>query len=149
MIAKLLAHAGNVRCHDSCNSSKKKLLENLSALLANNAYNISAHRILQALVDRERLGSTDLGRGVAIPHARLTDLSHAIAAMITLATPIDYDTTDNQPVDIVYGLLVPSGDGHHLNHLAALAALFRQDKVCRIIRDTSDPVTLFNLLASY
>ena len=148
MIATLLVHANNIRCHDKRATSKKRLLQHLSQLLAHNSYHISSHDILQALIARERLGSTDLGRGIAVPHARINDLNHTIAAMITLAAPIDYNTADKQPVDIVYGLLVPAQDNEHLGHLAALVSAFRQDNICQAIRAATDAHALFELLLS-
>ncbi len=146
LIATLLVNADNIHCQVSA-SSKKKLIEKISHLLAENTGLISADAIFDALFDRERLGSTGLGKGVAIPHARVPSITHTIAAMMTLEMPIDYDATDNQKVDIVFGLLVPEDDdGHHLKHLARLATIFRDPKICQSIRETSDPDKMFDLL---
>lgn len=147
IIASLLVNAQNIRCQESNASSKKRLLENLSQLLANNTKVISADKIFQALLERERLGSTGLGKGVAIPHARIPGLTHTIAAMMTLETPVNYEATDNQPVDIIYGLLVPADDGgDHLEHLASLVSSFRDPQICQSIRDTSSSDKMFDLL---
>lgn len=147
LIASLLANAGNIRCHDDASSSKKRVIENISHLLAANTEAISADAIYQGLLERERLGSTGLGKGVAIPHARIPGISHTIGALITLKTPISYDAPDNKPVDIIFGLLVPEdGNAHHLQNLSRLVTLFRDESVCQSIRTTTDPEAMFDLL---
>jgi PTS system nitrogen regulatory IIA component len=147
LIASLLVNSNNIHCKDNTISSKKRLIEHMSQYLANHAQAIAADRIFQALLERERLGSTGLGRGVAIPHARVPGITETVAAMMTLTTPINYEAADNQPVDIVFGLLVPEdGDQYHLEHLARLATILRDEKTCDMIRNTSNPEKLFNLL---
>ncbi len=147
LIASLLINADNIRCkYDVC-SSKKRVIENMSQLLASNTESISADAIYQGLLDRERLGTTGLGKGVAIPHARISGISHTIAAMMTLEAPIDYDAPDNKKVDIVFGLLVPEdGNEHHLQNLARLVSLFRDETICKSIREQDNPEKLFDLL---
>ena len=147
LIASLLINADNIHCQEDAISSKKRLIENMSHYLAANTQAIAADPIFQALLERERLGSTGLGKGVAIPHARVPGITETIAAMMTLSTPINYDSADNQPVDIIFGLLVPEdGDQYHLEHLARLATLLRDEKTCETIRNTPDPEKLFNFL---
>lgn len=147
LIASLLINPSNIHCNENAITSKKRLLENLSHFLSAHTEAVSADRIFQALLERERLGSTGLGKGVAIPHARVPGINETIAAMMTLATPINYDAADNQPVDIIFGLLVPEGgDNYHLEHLARLATVLRDENTCQTIRNTQDPEKLFNLL---
>ena len=147
IIASLLVNAQNIRCQESTASSKKRVIENLSQLLASNTKVISEDKIFQALLERERLGSTGLGKGVAIPHARIPGLTHTIAAMMTLTSPVNFDSADNQPVDIIYALLVPADDGgDHLEHLASLVNSFRDSQICQSIRDTTEPDKMFDLL---
>lgn len=147
LIASLLASADNIRCQDDTCASKKRLIEIMSHLLAANTEAITADTIYQGLLERERLGSTGLGKGVAIPHARMPGISHTIAAMITLKTPINYDAPDNKPVDIVFALLVPEdGNENHLQNLSRLVTMFRDEDVCQSIRSTTDAETLFDLL---
>lgn len=149
LIASLLVNADNIHCNDNSITSKKRLLEKLSHYLTNHsqAQDIAADKIFQALIERERLGSTGLGRGVAIPHARVPGINETVAAIMTLVSPIDYESADNQPVDIIFGLLVPEeGDDYHLEHLARLATLLREQSTCDTIRSTDDPEKLFNLL---
>ena len=120
---------------------------NISKILVKSTPNISAETIFQALLERERLGSTGLGRGVAIPHARISGLTHTVAAMMTLEKPVNYDAADNNPVDIVVGLLVPEeGGDHHLQHLARLVTLFRETKTCNTIRNATDAEHVFEIL---
>jgi len=92
-----------------CNDvgSKKRLLEYISELLAASSPGISQNDIVDALICREKLGSTGLGKGVAIPHGRITHLEQPVCAFVKLATPVDFDATDGQPVDLVFALLVP------------------------------------------
>ena len=147
LIASLLVNADNISCQTSSASSKKRGLENLSHLLAANTSAITSDKIFQALLERERLGTTGLGKGVAIPHARIPGISHTIAAMMTLASPINYEAADDQPVDIIFGLLVPEeGGDHHLKHLARLVTMFREPDTCQSIRDTTDAEKMFDLL---
>lgn len=146
LIAALLINADNISCNNSA-SSKKRTLEKISHMLAKNTNLISADNIFQALLERERLGSTGLGKGVAIPHARIPGLTHTIAAMMTLASPVNYESSDQKPVDIAFGLLVPEDDGdHHLQHLARLVTLFREADTCQKIRDASNSEQIFEIL---
>lgn len=149
LIAALLVNAGNISFHDEA-TSKKRVIENLSHMLASNTSAASAEKIFQVLLERERLGSTGLGKGVAIPHARVPDLTHTVAAMLTLETPIEFEAADGQPVDIAFGLLVPEDDTeHHLQHLSRLVTLFRDEDVCTRIRQAADADAIFELLLSF
>ena len=119
----------------------------MSQYLAVHSKAITTDIIFHALLERERLGSTGLGGGVAIPHARVSGITETVAAMITLVAPINYEAADNKPVDIIFGILVPEdGDQYHLEHLARLATILRNQKTCELIRNTNDPRKLFNLL---
>ena len=148
LIAALLVNADSISFHDTA-SSKKKVLENLSQKLAANTTATTAEKIFQVLLERERLGSTGLGKGVAIPHARVPGLNHTVAAMLTMETPVDFESIDNQPIDIAFGLLVPEEDtDHHLQHLARLVTLFRDAEVCKQIRSADSAEAVFELLLS-
>ena len=147
IVAALLVNSDNIQCQNSAAISKKRVIEKLSHQLAANTSLISADDIFQALFDRERLGSTGLGKGVAIPHARVPGITHTIAAMLTLTHPVNFDAPDKQKVDIIFSLLVPENDGgDHLEHLAHLVAIFRKPKICQSIRETDDADKIFNLL---
>ncbi len=149
LIAALLINSTNIRCHASV-SSKKRALEKLSMLLAQNTEDISQEQIFNALLERERLGSTGLGKGVAIPHARLPNLKHTVAAMLTLDEPVNFDAVDSKPVDILFGLLVPAGEDNakHLQHLSRLVKLFRDAEICQQIREANSAERIFEILLS-
>lgn len=148
LIAAILVNAKNISCHDPA-SSKKRVIQNLSQVLATNTTVTTASEIFQALFDRERLGSTGLGKGVAIPHARIPGLTHTIAAMLTLDNPVNYESADKQPIDIAFGLLVPEDeDEHHLEYLSQLVTVFRNLDTCQQIRDAKNAEQIFELLLS-
>ncbi len=119
---------------DCASQSKKRVLEHAADLLsASDA--AQAEHIFARLLARERLGSTGLADGVALPHARLPDLVHSRGSFIRLRQAIDFDSEDGQPVDLVFVLLVPdTAHQDHLRLLAQLAALFRDAAVCRQLR---------------
>ena len=116
-------------------------------MLASNTSDTTVEKIFQALLDRERLGSTVLGKGVVIPHAKLPDITHTISAMMTLKQPINFDTADDQPIDIAFALLVPEENrDRHSQHLLQLTTLFRNADVCKKIRATINAEEIFNIL---
>jgi nitrogen PTS system EIIA component len=130
-------------------TSKKKALEELSRLLAKGAGAPSATDIFNSLTGREKLGSTGLGRGVAIPHGRMNGVTASIGAFLRLKHPVDYDAHDGQPVDLVFGLVVPqNATEEHLKHLAAIAEKFSEDDFCRKVRAAADDKALHGLLVA-
>lgn len=130
-------------------TSKKKALEELSKLLAQNAGKLTAPEIFNSLTAREKLGSTGLGHGVAIPHGRMPGVSGSVGAFLRLKHPVDYDAHDGQPVDLVFGLVVPAAaTEEHLKHLAAIAEKFSDDVFCKKMRSAKDDRALHDLLVS-
>ncbi len=114
--------ACNVNAH-----SKKRALEILSQLLAREQQYATAENIFDSLLSRERLGSTGIGYGVAIPHGRVKNTRQASAAFIQLAEGIDFDAIDKKPVDLMFALLVPEeSTDEHLEILSELATLFSE-----------------------
>lgn len=108
-------------------SSKKRVLENISKLMGESIDSLDAEEIFAGLIGRERLGSTGLGEGVAIPHCRLDNCSETFGSLIKLPEPIDFDAIDRQPVDLLFVLLVPAeATEAHLKTLASAAELFSQ-----------------------
>ncbi|WP_028009395.1 PTS sugar transporter subunit IIA [Solimonas flava] len=131
-------------------TSKKKALEELSQLLARGAEGVSAADILASLSAREKLGSTGLGHGVAIPHGRIAGVSDSVGAFMRLKHPLDYEAHDGHPVDLIFGLLVPQGATEaHLKHLAAIAEMFSDESFCKKAREAADDRALFQLIADY
>ena len=104
--------------------SKKRLFESAANLISDNHPELRASDVFSALLGREKLGSTALGEGIAIPHCRVSQCPEAIGSLITLQEPIDFDAPDRQPVDILFVLLVPEeADQEHLEILSGLAGL--------------------------
>ena len=112
-------------------SSKKRLIEQLSALLGEGEPEVDTQAAFQSMIDRERLGSTGIGDGVALPHGRLKGLKKAVGAFVTLEQEMDYDALDRKPVRMAFALLVPdNATQEHLQLLRELAMIF-SNKVVR------------------
>jgi PTS system nitrogen regulatory IIA component len=134
-------------CLDCASQSKKRALEHAAHLLGGPDTAETDH-IFDRLLARERLGSTGLADGVALPHARLPDLAHSRGSLIRLRQAIDFDSQDGQPVDLMFVLLVPEDARQgHLQLLSRLAALFRDASVCRQLRHLSDVYQVQQLFA--
>ncbi|MBU0498564.1 MAG: PTS sugar transporter subunit IIA [Gammaproteobacteria bacterium] len=128
-------------------ASKKRALESIATLLERGDGTEESRSVFDRLLERERLGSTGLGHGVALPHARTPGLTRARGAFIRLAGPIDYDTIDREPVDLVFGLLVPEqATSEHLQLLAKLASLFSDPNICSALRMAPDSESLLSTL---
>lgn len=126
-------------------SSKKKLLEFLASFIAERVPNSNATDIFERLLSRERLGSTGIGEGIAIPHCRLGECFQPFGVLLRLEEPIDYDSIDRQPVDLVFALLVPEeADNQHLQVLAMLARNFTEPEYREGLRNAADTVHLYN-----
>lgn len=129
-------------------SSKKKSLQAVSELLAKDTPSISKDLVFDALTDREKLGSTGLGDGIAIPHCRYADCCQPLCAIITLNNGgVSFDASDGKNVDILWALIVPTdaNDGH-LQTLALMAEKLSQIETCKAIRQAQDPALLYQLL---
>ena len=135
-------------CCDVDASSKKKTLEILSELMSSAQGTPDSRAVADRLLAREKLGSTALGHGVAIPHGRCANLSSAVAAFIKLREGVDFDAPDGEPVDLVVGLLVPEEctDGH-LQLLAQLAELFSQEELREKLRRPISAAELLQILS--
>ncbi|MBV7395095.1 PTS sugar transporter subunit IIA [Mameliella sediminis] len=130
----------------SATSSKKRLMHDLSDL-AESAYDLDAPRILEALMEREALGPTGVGHGVALPHARVPGLDQVVGAFILLEKPVDFDSVDRQPVDVVFALFAPEEAGvEHLKALALVSRSLRDPALCAKLRANPVPATLYTIL---
>jgi PTS system nitrogen regulatory IIA component len=128
-------------------SSKKQLLQELAAKTAALSGQ-NEHAILEILQQREKLGSTGVGNGIAIPHGKLPKLEKLFGLFARLARPIDFEALDGQPVDLVFLLLAPETAGaDHLKALARVARLLRNPDVTRKLRDSRDADALYAVLA--
>ncbi len=128
-------------------SSKKATLEELSKLLANTDPSISYIEVFDCLVAREKLGSTGLGNGIAIPHGRLKGGKKTIAAFIQLQHGINYDAIDGAPVDLLFVLLVPEDStNEHLKILALLAEMFSNSETLEQLRSETSIDGIYKIL---
>ena len=127
-------------------SSKKRLFQEIASNMAI-AYSISSEEVLTALQDREQLGPTGMGNGIAIPHARIEKISSIKGMFIRLEKPINFDSIDKQKVDIVFAIIAPINSGvDHLKALAKVSRLLRDQDICSKLRSTEDRTALFSIL---
>ncbi len=121
-------------------ASKRRVLQEIGKLLSLSNPPLDEDAVYEKLQERERLGSTGLGSGIALPHARLDGVREARGAFLSLAEPVAFEAADNRPVDLVFGLLVPqSATEQHLQLLAALARLFHEKEFCDALRQAAEP----------
>ncbi len=129
-------------------TSKKKALETTAALLGSAEATVPAHAIAGGLFARERLGSTGLGEGVALPHTRSSNVGRATGAFLKLDRPVDYDAPDGEPVDLLFGLMVPEeSTEEHLQILARLAEMFSDPTLRSRLRRSVDPTEVLGILS--
>lgn len=127
-------------------TSKKRLMRDLCDVAAG-CYGIDADSGLTALQDRESIGPTGVGNGVALPHARIAGLDRVVGVFVKLDRPVAFDAVDRVPVDLVFGLFAPEDGGVlHLKALAVVARVLRQNKVQMKLRANDDPLTLHAIL---
>lgn len=130
--------------------SKKRALEQLAEILAEGTPYLTAADVFNGLIGRERIGSTGVGAGVAIPHARLKGLDDCIGGLIRLPTGVNFDATDGQPVDLIFGLLVPEqATDEHLKLLRQLAEIFSDDETLSELHRAADGADLYRTLLNY
>ena len=147
-IAELLS-AGRVLC-DAPLASKKRVLEQISALIAAGQQTLTPAEVFDSLIARERLGSTGLGHGVAIPHGRVKNGTETLGAFVKLEKGINFDAVDGQPVDLLFGLLVPEqSTDEHLQLLSQLAEMFSDPDFVQRLRDSPDAAGLYDLISHW
>jgi PTS system nitrogen regulatory IIA component len=128
-------------------NSKKQALQELAAKAAEST-GLSDRAIFEGLMQREKLGSTGIGNGIAIPHGKLPHLDKLAGLFARLDKPIDFEALDGQPVDLVVLLLAPEGAGaDHLKALARIARLLRDPEVARKLRESRDVDAIYSVLA--
>lgn len=129
-------------------TSKKAALETIAGLLAQDCPEMTQLEVFESLVTRERLSSTGLGHGVAIPHGRTSNENRTIGAFIRMSTPVDFDALDRQPVDILFALLVPQeSTDEHLQILSSLAQKFSNRELLDKLRSEESKSAIYELLA--
>ncbi len=128
-------------------STKKHLLTELAAQAARRLPELDAGEVFETLLQRERLGSTGIGDGVAIPHGKLPKLKRMFGLVARLERPVDFDALDAQPVDLAVLLLAPEGAGaDHLKALARVARVLREPGILESIRTARDAAAVYALL---
>lgn len=135
--------ANRIACQAEC-TSKKRALETLADLISSSVPSLSADEIFQQLFNRERLGSTGIGAGIAIPHCRFATEGVSLSAVMTLSQPIDFDAADGKPVDVLIAMLVPEeADNEHLQNLAKLAEAMQESDFANELRAAKTNAALF------
>jgi len=130
-------------------ASRKRTLQVLGQIFAGADAALSAQGVFDRLVARERLGSTGLGDGCALPHARVPGLNRTLAAFLRLEKGVDFDSPDREPVDLVFALLVPEeSTDEHLEILAAIARVLSDEQVRTSIRSAEEPTRIRDVLVS-
>jgi nitrogen PTS system EIIA component len=144
-ISEILPPEGIILNLKSC-SSKRQVLKELANRAAGSVP-IEPQRLLDALLERERLGTTGIGHGIAIPHARLDEIGHLVGLFARLDQPVDFEAVDDQPSDLIFLLLAPnSADADSLKALARISRVLRDPALQQRLRQEQDPKTVYRLL---
>ena len=131
-------------------SSKKRLLEILGELLASASPSLGPETVFERLLERERLGSTGLGHGVALPHTRIKQVTEAVGAFVQIREGVEFDAIDNRPVDLAFALLVPEeANEMHLQLLAQLASMFNDRQLRQDLREATSKGRILALLEGW
>jgi PTS system nitrogen regulatory IIA component len=146
MNLKLLLQPACTKVMHDC-KSKKKILETIAELASAQLPNLTSTDILESLLNREKLGSTGIGNGIAIPHGRIQNSAKAVAVLITTDSGVNYDAIDKRPVDIFCALLVPEDQcDTHLSTLSSIAKTFDNKEILRKIRRAETDLDLYNII---
>ena len=128
-------------------TSKKRLFHDIGEL-AESVLGYKASEVVEALIERENLGPTGVGHGIALPHARLEGVDRVCGLFLRIEKPMDFESVDRQPVDLVFVLLAPASAGvEHLKALALVSRTMRDAATCAKLRANADPATLHAILA--
>lgn len=130
-------------------TSKKRILDTICTIAATKITEHSTFELLESLVIREKMGSTGIGNGIAIPHGRLANTEKVFAVVVTTQDPIDFEAVDNRPVDIFIALFVPEDCCQdHLSTLQSIAKLFSDKQMAKQVRKCTSSKQLFKLIQS-
>jgi nitrogen PTS system EIIA component len=144
-IADIIAPDGIILDLRSCHS-KRQVLKELSQHAAA-ALGLDQQHLLDALMDRERLGTTGIGHGIAIPHARLPEIDRLVGLFARLDQPVDFESLDDQPSDLIFLLLAPdSADADSLKALARISRVLRDPALRRRLRQERDREAVYRML---
>jgi nitrogen PTS system EIIA component len=135
------------KCHIT---SKKKALETVSQIVSKAFPSIDPKPILDSLIARERLGSTAIGDGIAVPHGKLCNCQHPMIVIMTLDEPVNFDAIDRKPVDIIVSFIIPEdADEEHLKYLSNIASLLKSDVNRKAIRQYQDSELLYSFFMKH
>ncbi len=127
-------------------SSKKKLIQSISDLFASEL-NLDTKALFNLFFEREQLSSTGIGNGFALPHARTSGIDHAYGCLLSLTPAIEFDAIDNQPIDLVFAIIVPEqATDEHLQILASIAKMFSEPENCNKIRQAKDNLAMLKII---
>lgn len=130
-------------------SSKKKTLQEVARIVSLHHPELEEDLIFDNLIAREKLGSTGIGQGIAIPHSRLENCDQVIGCLFTLEQPIGFDAIDNEPVDLLFVLIVPQeATSEHLELLSQIAEKFNDGALCGRLRAATSNEELFEIITS-
>lgn len=129
-------------------SSKKRALEIISEIAALHTGQ-NATELFECMLSREKMGSTGIGNGIAIPHARMSDSEKAVAILLQCEEPIEFDSIDNRPVDLLFALLVPEDQcKEHLKTLACMAERLNDKQILKQLRNAASDQELYNIMVN-
>ena len=136
-------------CHVN-SGSKKRTLQYIAQTITRKHTELSADELFEQLVLREKLGNTGLGNGFALPHCRLSGCTRPLALFLQLDNPVDFDTEDNQLIDLVFSLVVPENCADlHLQLLRQTVSLFDRKEVCHALRCTDSSASLYRIFSHH
>ena len=147
MIISDLISLDRMQCAVECHS-KKRILEIISEIAVKQNPALDQVEVLNALINREKMGSTGIGNGIAIPHGRIPGIENILAVVVTSESSIDFDSVDNKPVDIFFALLVPTDAAEsHLQSLSAIARKLSDKEIVKAIRNAENKNQIVAALA--
>lgn len=127
--------------------SKKRVLEQIAKVVAQDIPDLDSQTIFESLVAREKLGSTDFGNGIAIPHCRMAGCTSPVSAVLRLDAPVDFDAIDGEPVDLLFVLLVPeAATDEHLELLRQIASMLDREDVRARLRQAQTSESLYQVV---
>lgn len=130
-------------------TTKKEALQKISDIISHADHRVRYKDILEALLQREKLGSTAIGKGAAIPHARVNNVKNPLCVAITLSSPIDFDAEDKKKVDLIFGLIVPeNATEEHLEILSSLVTQLSNEQFREALRKAKNNDELYQALTS-
>ena len=136
-------------CCDAPGVSKKRVLEFIADFFSEHTDFIDANELYNQLISRERLGSTGIGEGIAVPHCRLSGCPRITGILLKLDSSVDFDAIDGQPVDLIFALVVPDEQNdEHLQTLSAIAELLQSNEVRQQLRSCSSSNNLYQIATS-